>query len=182
MNRRDHQAGVTLVETAVVLVLGVVVTLSMLGLERTSTDLTLGSIAESDLDLAANQALVRLGSELRWARSATLLITTENGSDRVDFVVSEGHDGTAAVWSAPIIVRYEPSTSDANGNGVADEGRLVRIASGVERTLCRNVAQGGFALTRNDDMLQLALTVFARAGGRLVQRVVRHSETLVNGG
>jgi hypothetical protein len=121
-----------------------------------STSLAVGRIEE-----AANEVTAALAAELRWADPSTLLLTIENGSSRLDFRIAEGYDGVETVWSTPIVFRLEPMGWDANEDGVLDEGQIIRVQDGVERTLCRNVPLGGFSIQFIDSSAVVTVDVFA---------------------
>ncbi len=181
MGSHRNRAGFSLVELIFALAIATVF-LSMLAEvagssgRLTSTTLTLGRIEE-----AGNNATFAIASEVRWSQPGTTLITAENGSDRLDLVVATGVNGTDPIWSTPITYRYEPSPLDGNGNGALDEGILVRIQAGQRRILCRNVAFGGFVVTRDDSRVDLSVTVFGMAGeDNLLERTISTSTSFVN--
>jgi len=180
MNGAARQAGLSLVELMFTVVAAVALLCTTIQLGRSSRMLTSSTLARGHLVMAAEQALLRSGRDLRWAQPTTLLITTENGSDRADFVVCTAFDGDEPQWSTPITLRVEPISGDANRNGAADEGQLVRIQDGETMVLCRNVTKGGFSLKRDDFLLEAEVTLFVVLNGVVVERVVRHCETLIN--
>ena len=182
ISARKRQAGFTLFEMAISL--GIIITL--LGIltqaNRATNKLSDTTMTLGRLDEAASQATLLMATELRWAQPGTMLITPENGSDRIDFLMAEGYDGTNTLWSTPITFRIEPLAMDTNENGVADEGRLVRIQDGATRVLCRNVALGGLSLVRTNEIVDIQLTIFKlTADDEALNRTVALSATLVNG-
>lgn len=181
MSPTSHRAGLTLVEVAVALTLTVIVLAVLTQVVRTSQQLSSSTLTLGRLEEAAGQSVLAMASELRWARADTLLVTTEAGSDRVDFVTSAGHDGTDTVWSTTISYLYEPTTDDVDENGVADEGRLVRLQDGVRRILCRSVPSGGLSIASDGDTVELGLSVKGLArDDALLRATAETSVTLVN--
>jgi hypothetical protein len=159
--RNPSRSGFTLVDAVVtigisVLLFGLVFQAAHGLMQLSSTSLAAGRLEE-----AAGRVTTAIASELRWANPDTLLITTENGSSRVDCELAEGYDGVSTVWSTPVVFRYEPSALDDNENGVLDEGAVVRIQDGQTRTLCRNVSQGGLVVASEGGTLSVRVTVFA---------------------
>lgn len=181
MKQTSARGGLTVIELTISL--GISVALFALvaqvigGLSHlSSTTLSVGRAEE-----AASQVSEAMSSEIRWADPETLLITAENGSSRVDFRVSLGYDGSETIWSTPVVYRFEPSDRDANGNGIADEGRLVRIQDGRTRTLCRNVPVGGLSISQKNETIAVEVGVFTKdAQGRLLQRTAEAVTHLLN--
>ena len=154
------QSGLTITELAVSLgVVGVlfgIIVQVIHGLSgMSSTSLSVGRIEE-----AANEVTDAIAEELRWADPGSLLITDANGSSRVELRTAQGYDGTQTVWSSPIVFRIEPMGWDANEDGVLDEGQLLRVQDGVERTLCRNVSLGGFTVAVANSTVVVGVEVF----------------------
>ena len=105
----------------------------------------------------ARKSLATIATELPWAEGSSLLITNENGSNRLDLRVSTSYVSEAVVWSNTITYSVAPSTFDANHDGIQNEGDLVRTQNGITRTLCSAVVNGGFTATRVDDHVTLQL-------------------------
>lgn len=181
MSPRPGRTGASLLEItiatgATVLLLALLFRTNTAASMLTSTALTDGRLQES-----ASQTLQTVGADLRWARATALLLTDENGSTRADYFVAEDYDGTDTVWSSQVVLHYEPSDLDEDGNGVADEGRLVRIQDGRTRTLCRNVREGGFSVARVGNRLTVSLSIFGTSrDGRLLEATEEHTVVLVN--
>lgn len=181
MTDTSSQDGVTIVEFAIGLAILSAFALAMTQIVPTSATLASTATVLGRLDEAVGQTTMAVGSELRWARPDTLLITTDNGCDRADFVVATDYVGGATTWSTAIVIRYEPVDGDANDNGVADEGNLVRIQDGVTRVLCRNVDHGSFTIVDDAGRIQVGITVFGRASsGEVLRRTGQYSTNLVN--
>lgn len=159
--RHGGRSGFTLAEAVVTLAVSLVLFGLLFqaaeGLIRlSSTSLTSGRLEE-----AAGRVTAAIASELRWANPDTLLVTSENGSSRVDCEIAEGYDGAVTIWSTPVIFRYEPSPQDDDENGVLDEGSVVRIQDGHTRTLCRHVPQGGLVVLGEGGTISVSVTAFA---------------------
>lgn len=160
MKARKGQAGFTLIEMMIsfsisLLLMGIVIEASEMSNKMADTSLALGRLEEK-----ASETSFAIASELRWSQPATILITVDNGSDRIDFVKATGFAGGLVVWTTTITYMYRPSPEDSNGNGIADEGLLVRLQDGKERVLCRNVDAGSLSIDRDGDLLQVQLSHF----------------------
>jgi hypothetical protein len=97
-------------------------------------------------------------------------VTQDFGSSRLDFRVPTGTVGGAVTWSSTITVKYAPSNLDADHDGKADDGALVRIQDGVTRVLCNEVPVGGFAVAVNGANLALTLQLQATDAERRFER------------
>ena len=181
MTKRKRQAGYTFVEMAVTLTVSLIVFALLFWTTGGMMKLSSTSLAVGGLEEAAGRVTTTVASELRWADPETLLITVENGSSRIDCRLATGYDGTEATWTTPVTYRYEPATADINGNGIIDEGRVVRIQDGRERTLCRNVIDGGLLFTVENETIMVQVTVFGEdSQGRDHQAVARTAAHLMN--
>ncbi|MBK8980377.1 MAG: prepilin-type N-terminal cleavage/methylation domain-containing protein [Planctomycetes bacterium] len=175
------QSGTTFVEMLIALAVVAVLAMLLTRLEGSSIDLTSATLVAGHVDQAAKQTACELADELRWARPGTLLITAQNGSTRIDYEVARGHDGQSPIWSSTITIRYQPVAEDLNGNGLADEGCLVRTQDGRSRVLCRNVLADSFSITRTGALLDIQLTVFGRTRSGGAQETAGQSfATLIN--
>lgn len=131
----------------------------------------------------ASAAAQRVRDDLRWADEGSLMITEENGSARLDLVVARGHNGIDILWSTPVSWSWTPSPLDADGDGLPDEGTLVRVQDGRTRVVCRGVDRGGFQAVRTDDSVEIAVRLVGRASdGRRVEADAGCTATIVNGG
>jgi len=181
MTAHKRQAGYTFVEMAVTLTVSLIVFALLFWSTGGLMKLSSTSLAVGGLEEAAGRVTSMVASELRWADPETLLLTAENGSSRIDCSLATGYDGIDATWTTPVTYRYEPAATDINGNGVIDEGRIVRIQDGRERTLCRNVVDGGLVFTVENETIVVQVTVFGKdSQGREYQAVARTAAHLMN--
>ena len=161
---RGNRAGFTLLEMVIVMtimsiVMGVVV------LSQKSTQGLMSQTSTSGLlEEKALKALEAVAFEARWSDSGSFLITQENSSDRLDLQLPVDFVSGTPVWSTPVTYRVEPSTIDADENGVMNEGRFVRIQDGVTRVLSDYVVLGGFSATMTDENVVLQLSLAKRDG------------------
>jgi hypothetical protein len=174
-------AGYSLLEVLIALA----VTLALGGMAtrafESTTQLSAATLADGRVQEVTSQISLRLASELRWADPSSVILSNFNGSGRVDFPVATGFDGTATVWSAPIAFYYEAVAEDLDGDGVANEGVLLREQGGQQRVLCRNVRAGSLSFARDQERLTIGLTVFARGSeGQLAERQAEFEVTFVN--
>lgn len=158
----NRQAGATFAELMIALLILTGVMSSLLMVQRTTSSSLASTSTSGQLQDKAMQTLEVVASELRWADMASLLITTENGSARLDLQVPAGFSGGTTVWSSTITYRIEPSPIDSDHNGSLDEGRLVRVQNGASRSLCDHVLPGGFTVTPAGSNLQLRLRLARR--------------------
>ena len=160
-------SGFTLVELCFGATILVAVLLAVGGAHGTlnrllNTASTLGTLQQRTM-----VAMDKIATELKWAEADALLVTSESGSARLDLRVPIGFLGGQPVWSPTITYKVVPATGDSNGNGLHDEYRLVRQQAGTaERTVCSDLAAGGFAAVRSGNSIVLTLRVERRADGR----------------
>ncbi len=122
----------------------------------------------------------KASSELKWAEGSSLLITSENGASRLDLRVPTDCVSGSPVWSNTITYKVEPSTIDANRDGVLNEFRLVRLLSGTTRVLCENVVPGGFTAVRTGNNVALGLVLVTADAGRILKSNASTSVSLRN--
>jgi hypothetical protein len=85
------------------------------------------------------------------------------------------------VWSSTITYVVELSPSDANGNGIQDDYRLVRTQAGaMKRILCSDIQAGGFVAVRTANSIVLNLQLERKRDGRLYRRTATTSVNLRN--
>jgi hypothetical protein len=162
---------------ALVGVFGGVVLIQATLMKSLTTSALNGALSEK-----ASRALEALVADARWAQRTALVISTENGADRLDLRVPLDWVADAPVWSSTITYRVETSAIDANDNGAADDFRFVRVQDGTTRVLCNNVAAGGFSAVLDGDRLALQIQIEQMQGhtGRLVTTDARTSVNLRN--
>jgi type II secretory pathway pseudopilin PulG len=181
MNVRQSQAGFTLVELVIcfsisLVILGMVAETGKASDQFSDTTLALGRLEEK-----ASQTSFEMAKELRWAQPTTVLITLENDASRIDFFKADGFVAGLTTWTSAITYSYQPSPIDSNGNGIADEGILVRTQDGKERVLCRNVDAGSLAIDRAEDSIQIQLTHFQVTGDkRVLNGTIQIAASLIN--
>ncbi len=81
-----------------------------------------------------------------------------------------------------ITYQVEPSTKDANLNGVVDEGMLVRIQNGRRWILCHYIPMGGLTIvtTGTTVSLRLDLMIADEQPDQLLQTSVSTSSAIRN--
>lgn len=152
-----RQAGLSLLEVVISAAIGLLLIGVLLGVVRSSLLLSQTSLQDGQREETGQRVANRLAKELRWADPDTLLVTTENGSSRLDYRTVVDYDGTDIQWSPVISVRFEPLGVDWDGNGVADEGEVVRIENGRREVLVRGVPAGGLQVAGVGERLTLSL-------------------------
>ncbi len=127
--------------------------------------------SRGQLNESARHALEAVASELRWAEAASLVVSAQNGSTRLDFSTPIDYVGGNPVWSTPITYQINLATVDWNGDGVVSEGRLVRIQNGATTVLCDYIIPGGFTATLagSNVLVQLQLTKMDKNTRRLLR-------------
>ncbi len=181
-NSRSCRRGFTLTELTIALAIfavGVLSTLGVLGsvADGYETDVRASGIAEN-----ARRGIDRLSEDLRAGEGATVVLGPwlPDLGGRILFNKMVGFRGQAPVFCA-IEYRLEPSPLDADGDGRANDYRLVRIDSGGPTTLCHHVAEGGLSLTRTGDEVHIRLTTkIDMPDGAPVRRCVETTVTLRN--
>jgi type II secretory pathway pseudopilin PulG len=181
MTRFGSRAGFTLLELMIASVLAIGLAGLALRAVGSSAKLSGTTLVVGRLQEIASQVGLRVASELRWADPGSLILSSFNGADRVDFRVAEGWDGTNTLWSSQIACFYQPVGEDTDGDGVANEGVLLREQDGTERVLCRNVRAGSLTFVRAAENVDVSFRVFDRdAEGQLIERDAATSVTLLN--
>ena len=115
------------------------------------------------------------------ADADTVFVTETNGVSTLDFRLPTGYASGSASWGPTIRYQYEPSTVDANSNGKADEGRVVRIENGVSTVVCDYVKENGFTVTQDGANLSIQVTcVAADSKGVILESTLQTSVTFRN--
>jgi prepilin-type N-terminal cleavage/methylation domain-containing protein len=147
----SSKAGFTLVEIAVAATILLVVLLIVAQLQSSTSSLSSTATTRGMLQEASQRALDDVVEDLRWADDWAVIIWMHNGSSRIDLRVPVGEVNGVPVWSSWITFRVEPSDYDSNGDGIANDTRLVRMQDGEVRTLSLHMAAGGFDVQRDAD-------------------------------
>ena len=168
----DRRSGFTLFEVAVAVVVGMIVALGAWMLLDRSASAVRSGMESVYLDSTLQRVLLRVAHELRdsgtdgtvdHAISHPRVSTTTLGS--VTFETRVGFAGTTADWSTPITYQLVDSGSEAVGNGVdddgdgvVDEGRLVRIQDSETLSIAEDVT--GFLVARvaGEDVIRVTVT------------------------
>jgi len=151
-----------------------------LGGQLAATSLVNESATLGALEEQAIFAVKQVAFDARWADGTTMLLATLNGSRRIDLRTAVDFVGGHPVWSPMVSYRVVPSSSDSNGNGIVDEGQLVRIQSGVTRVICDDVVPSGFNAKRVGDTLTIELSLLRVHSGRPVTASAQTSATIRN--
>lgn len=159
---RGSPAGFTVVELSIGMAIMSIILVAVLLTQHSAQRLISHETESESLDQKAHRVVEAVASDIRWADKTSLLVTQDNGSDRLDLRTPTGFADHETVWSTVITYRIVPSNVDADKNGVLDEGRLVRIQDGVARTLCDQVVAGGFLATMVDDNVRIRLSLVGR--------------------
>lgn len=171
-------SGFTLPELLISVTIMIGIGAACLGAQLASTGLMNEAAVRSVLEERAFFAAKEVAFDTRWAEGSALLLSTENGCARLDLhtPVDYDHATHTPVWSSTITYRVVPSSNDADGNGVFDEGCLVREQDGVSRVVCDDLVPAGFTATRVVDDMSLQVRVMKLHRGR---RVVATAATVV---
>ncbi len=155
--RRASESGFSVIELAISLAILSLATGAALSLLDQSADTYVTTSLLGRIEEEGRKALSELSLVLKLADMDTLLITQQNGSDRVDVNLPVGINGGVVTWSGPITYLVEPSTKDANLNGVVDEGMLVRMQNGRRWILCHYIPLGGLSIVRTGTAVSVRL-------------------------
>jgi hypothetical protein len=151
-----------------------------IGGQLADTNLMNESAALGALEEQAIIAVKQVAFDARWADGGAMLLTTSNGSRQIDLRTAVDLVGGNPVWSPTVTWRVVPSSNDSNGNGIVDEGQLVRIQDGVTRVICDDVVPSGFTATRTGDTLEIQVRLLRVQSGRPVTLSAATSATIRN--
>ncbi|HLQ38414.1 MAG TPA: hypothetical protein VK348_11470 [Planctomycetota bacterium] len=177
---RLAEAGFSLVEVLIGATIMIAVAAACLGAQLAATKLMNESVARSQLEETAIFGAKEVAYEARWADGAALVLSTENGSSRIDLHTPVNYVAGNPVWSTTITYHVVPSPNDANGNGIHDEGMLVRVQNGKSTVICDALVTGGFTATRTGDSLALQVRLLKLYRGRPLTVVAATSATIRN--
>jgi type II secretory pathway pseudopilin PulG len=183
--RRVLERGATLVELmiylAVMAIVGVPVVMVTVSLSRAS--------AEGDMTTVIQErnrsAIQRIVSEYQESLKGTTTIAPDGMS--LQFTSNGGFNGTTAI--AGPVIRYEiridaketVNGKDDNGNGLSDEGTLVRIdkSSGQEVVLTNTVKTSASSFAANGQGATINLTTFGTTAKAKEETAITRSISLV---
>ena len=180
--RRPPETGFSIIELVISLSILSLATGAALSLLDQSADTYVTTSLRGRIEEEGRKALSELSRVLKLADMDTLLITQQNGSDRVDLNLPAGMNGEEVTWSGPITYLVEPSTKDANLNGVIDEGMLVAIQNGRRWILCHYIPLGGLSIERTGTAVsvRLDLMIADKKTDQLLQTSVSTSVAIRN--
>ena len=176
---RSH-AGYTFAEVLIGAGIMIAVAAACLGAQLAATSRMNESAASSVLDERAIFAAKEVAFETRWCDGGSLVMSKSNSSDRLDLRTALDFVAGVPVWSPTITYRVVPSPNDANGNGILDEGQLVRTQSGATRVICDDVVPGGVTATRVGDNVAFQVRLLKLHRGRPVTVTAATSATIRN--
>lgn len=193
--KRQRQAGMTLYEITVSFTVTVIILGGMLVILQSSVASTRLTTARSLLDDRASSVVRQLAEELSQARAATMSPADPPlGTDALEFQVATGFAGGSPVWGNTTRIEFQYSPDDPNdgvdnnGNGMIDEGRIVRrddfgLLSETRTVLVTGVAEflAGETANNADDNGNLLLDErglsFERDGAELIIRLTLQGVT-----
>lgn len=135
----------------------------------------------------ARIAVDAMANELRNTGAGKVATTGYNGSTAITFQVNSGLLGGAVLWSTPIVYRFEfesgelQNGQDDNGNGLVDEGKVVRVQNGASVTITDDVMFTGLSFNLVGNRLEIQLVLVGRdLQGRPISARVETSVSLRN--
>jgi prepilin-type N-terminal cleavage/methylation domain-containing protein len=209
-----ERAGFTLIEVLIAMTISAIVLGSAVTAAQRGVDAYRRSATNSALDAKVARALDRIKRELVGAGRDTLIPVPAApfGSQVLEFQTEASWAGAAVAWGSSVQINWEPAPGeldngiDDNGNGLVDEGVVVRIVDpggpGEERVvLVRGVSElhegelsngidddgnglideQGLSFDLNGDTLNVRLSLESRGpNGTLLVRTLETSITLRN--
>jgi type II secretory pathway pseudopilin PulG len=191
MSRRARGAGFTLLGTVMAVALLAVIALFLADGVLVSARVSRELSVENDLLTAAQRGLAEMEDEIRntSADATQSGIAVTNGGAGLQFRTIAGFDTTAnaPVWSGLITYRWELAPGerdngiDDDGNGLVDEGRLVRLdergakavlIDAVAKSPAFTLATAGGRTTLTLDLTVLRVVSEPRTGRSVRRRAV----------
>jgi hypothetical protein len=129
------------------------------GHDNYAAGMTVSSIQDS-----AQAVVSRIIDEVQQSGSATFF-PAPNNTDNLTFQKCAGYAGGAIQWGNAITYAFQYDTGevddgvDNNGNGLIDEGIIVRTENGQSITIAHWVREGGLLFTLNGDILTVQLAL-----------------------
>ena len=186
MNKRKNQKGFTLIEVVISAGILAIMMVVVYALLASSTRSFQQQSVQVWLDGNARDQCDRISRELLDAGRSTLFPLNPNNSTTLSFQRVTGFTGGALVYGPVIQYSWvlDPAETDNgvddDGDGLVDEGRLIRTEAGQTVILIRDALQeDGLQFTRlaGQDSVNITLTLQRRDGSRTV--VTRVATTTV---
>ena len=149
-----NRAGFTFVEMMIGVVILTIIAGTIAVVSKTGTGTFRSSVANESVNGKLRRAIQRIAKELSGSATSTLVPTpfAPLGSSSLTFQQATGYENGAAVWGPSVQFQFEYAPQeldngvDDDGNGLIDEGILVRIenpgAANESRTLiCTGVSE-----------------------------------------
>lgn len=167
MNARSSRSGLSLLEVtiaaAILLFLSGGLFMLLGGAARTQARTSIAS----DMNGRVRDVFDRLGTELADAQATSAVVEPGNPGTRVRWHRVINFDPTPGqqIVDTQITVEFAYDDGEAdnglddNNDGRVDEGLLVRRQDGQTLVLCRDVREGGLAITRTINSIELSLTL-----------------------
>ena len=178
-----RRAGFSLLETMIASIILAILLLAMMVVLITTQN-TFGALAtRTAVQMRVQGALDKMVRELR-GTGAGVISTGSPGAalvegqtyDNINFRPVNGVSGGTITWGNTITFRfeYDPTPGggsegdnlgvDDDGDGLVDEGRLIRSEAGSDTVLATEVTQLGFTLSAEQLIIQLTITSLDEQG------------------
>ena len=160
--------GVTLLEVVIAAsVLSIALILAFSATDTVNRATTAG-VQYSGASTKALKVLDRFAEDVGDASLGTVVIDAPDGDRQVSFQRVLGYDLDADTvrFGTPITYRWEvdrgeiENDADDNGNGVVDEGRVVREQDGISMILARDISKDGFVVLVSGKGLEATVRPF----------------------
>ncbi len=159
LRMRQARAGFTLIELGIVSVLFALMFGTLLRLAVDGQEAFEVGLAQNRLDAKARRTIARIADDLRSAEATGLTPAVPSGSDAVLFRQNQGWNAGEIQWGPDVQIAFADAPGevvnglDDNGNGLVDDGEVVRILNpglGEQRVvLVRGVARLAAGETMN---------------------------------
>ncbi len=184
VSRLAAERGVSLIELmiyiAVLAIVGVPIVMVTLSLSRASAE---GDMI-SKIQERNRSVIQRIISEYQESLKGTTVVSADGKT--LQFTSNGGFDGASAT-AGPVIrfeIRIDPEESangvDDNGNGLVDEGTLVRVDQtlGQELVLTDSVKASDSSFTRTGEGITVTIITFGRTHKAKEETAIRRSMTI----
>lgn len=171
-----RQAGFSLLETMIAAIILAILLLAMMVVLVAGQN-TFGTLAtRTAVQMRVQNSVDKIMRELRGTGAGTVgtgtpavFLVEGQTYDNVSFLPVAGVSGGAIVWGNPITFRfeYDPSPGgnegdnlgvDDDGDGLVDEGRLIRSEGASNIVLASEVTELGFTMSGGQLALRLTIT------------------------